>query len=366
MTLSRSNRHKISRSHKKSHRRFSTKNCPPETGFDVVEFLVHAFSKASSSFVSTLTQDIRAATGTANLEALACYEMMSNKFTEATTELQAQILAKVQESQSNVKTVMTHLGLKAEERTLLQANLNNPKALCKANVQILTRGRNDAKNWTEKTAKVVKRIDEAIAKSYELPQLERNTRDIFGSDSKKILFDYIKNKINPANPPASIQALLREAKSEINESYVVSQTNIKESEIVNGLSSQCNDLPTVINQEQVCSSSTLATKASAVWKILTWENAKTCLIAVGLGLIIKKALTYLIEKVITILVNIFSLFAVTVLKVVYFAVKVGYYIYQAVRETNMKKKSGFWGDAVGSAVRMLLVIAGVDRRRKMK
>jgi hypothetical protein len=291
---------------------------------------------------------------------------MIDKFEASVLEVRTQAFQKVQESYEHTTSTINNLGLKAEERQLLEANRKNPRALCKANIEIVKQKKKDASEWHRISSILRGRIEKAIEKRKELVDLERNSHDIFGSETKIILYNFIRNKIDPSNPPASIQPLLEEAKIEINESYIMAKTNLMEAQEAQNLSSDCGDLPETLDGVDACSNASFTTKAAALWKVLTFANFKDCLVAHGVGFIVQRVLMVVIEKVISILANIFSLFAITILKVVYFALKLGHYLYKAHKTDNLKKRSGHLGNAVGTAVRIVLVIVGVEKRRRKK
>jgi len=108
----------------------------------------------------------------------------------------------------------------------------------------------------------------------------------------------------------------------------------------------------------------LAAKAWAGIKALNFASDK-CLAGNGAGSVLVELATKGVEKVVEIILDIFTGFAVTLLKAAYYFAKALFYVFKAAKlaETTIEKAL-YTGKAVDCAIRVLLVFLKVGKKRK--
>ena len=168
-----------------------------------------------------------------------------------------------------------------------------------------------------------------------------------------------------AFPDQDLKHILLEAEKEINESYMESTNEMFKMHEV--LRPKCSDLPKKISEKNICYHAGFVTQLKAVWTLFTTSKKyiTDCLIRlIGyeiFGRIIKVAFTMVLK----IIGNIVGLLIVTAIKILYFIVKMFYFIYKGVNELDRKKRSADFGDAAGTAVKIVLSIVGLRKKRKL-
>lgn len=288
--------------------------------------------------------------------------MLEKQFKEEIARIKEKVYQRVT-LVADHSNLINDLGLRASEKQLIKENLENPKGLCNASVNILQNKMRDTEKWNRRAEKLSKLIDFSIEHNHSLKDLKKGSHDLHKREKKTVLYEYILNKIDPDNPPKDIKPLLIEAKFELMESE--GQSKINESNI-NALGQfKCDNLPPYLidKEKDTCIKVSFATKALAAIKLFSFQNVLTCVAFLGANQIFVKIAGFAIDKVLSILLNVVGLFAYGIIKIVYYAVKIIFYLYEAHSEKDKRKKSQNFGDAVGTAIKIILTIIQVSRRR---
>jgi len=116
---------------------------------------------------------------------------------------------------------------------------------------------------------------------------------------------------------------------------------------------------------------TFIQKAKAGWD--TFKKALDCLKSqASVAYLLAKITEIVIDYLIEIFAGVLGL-AVKAMKIIYYSVKASYYVFKALElkdkteEEKINERSGFWGKAVGCAIRIVLILLHVpDAKRKMR
>jgi len=84
------------------------------------------------------------------------------------------------------------------------------------------------------------------------------------------------------------------------------------------------------------------------------------------GVSITEAFLAIGAKVATIVANLFGMFAFKLVKIVYRAVKLIYFIYKAVNSSDADTQWEYWGKAAGSAINIVWMVLNPTARRRRR
>ena len=154
------------------------------------------------------------------------------------------------------------------------------------------------------------------------------------------------------------------------------ETGETHKEISNIYKPECKQLPTTeINS---CAKSGLFTKVLAFYKLIfdrkngivsvtdTLETEESCISIFFGETIINKLVAWGVEKLLSLVSNLFGLFVFKIIKAVFYAILIVNNIYHAFNEIKIEEKSEYWGKAVGNVFNFVMVIATGRKKRKMR
>jgi hypothetical protein len=339
--------------------------CPGDDSIDVVLFVFNALIEVNTSMTDSITAFIRDPNGTGTIEQEMCKDVLRKNYSSEIHKIKDKVYEKVKDALNDSISHTKDLGLSLDQKKLLEKHAKNPRALCEDNIKILKRKQEESDDWTKMSELIIYEINRAIERKFTLPDLKRRSHDIFRRTPKLLMYEYVNNRIPADHDQINIKDILEISKKEIANSWKASEAT-KKAIHENYAISNCDNLPVTIDNKDRCNNASLASKVVALWNIITFDNVKNCLISFGIGTAINKMIGFAVEKILSIIANMFSLFAVTIIKVVFYAARMLYFIIKATNQIKIVEKSESWGSAAGNAIKIVLTILGIAKKRKFK
>lgn len=360
------NHKKLHNKRKYTHSSAEKLNCPSEQNFDVLNFFIGALQAINDSPVSYIVDFLRHADGKETIEEKNCKDLIKQQYVVELQNIKESVYDKVKGSlELSLSYTKEFLGLTLANKQLLEKHDKNPKALCLDNVKILKHQQEESEDWSKMSHRILEQIDKAIKMKFTLEDLKKRSSDIFKRTPKLLIYEYIRDMMPPNHDQNNIIDLLLSAKTQIGSSWQASEERKKLIKQNNSVSS-CDNLPSLIKNDEICTNANYTSRAVAFWNTLNFGTVKSCLLAFGFGTIINKILTAGVNLVLKVLANLFSLFAITAAKIIYYAAKLFYNIKKAFGSQEYKEKSGYWGSAVGYGIKIVMTISGIAKKRKLK
>ena len=127
---------------------------------------------------------------------------------------------------------------------------------------------------------------------------------------------------------------------------------------------KCDSLPETEAEFDECTKATFFINTGAFLDVVTGSISDKCVLRANIATLFGKTASF-IPKVLIIISNLLGLFYFNVITVTFCVFKLLYNIYEAIKATDMDKKSSRWGTAVGYVIRIIRALIGV-RRRKLR
>ena len=128
---------------------------------------------------------------------------------------------------------------------------------------------------------------------------------------------------------------------------------------------KCDSLPETEAEFDECTKATFFINTGAFLDVVTGSISDKCVLRANIATLFGKTASF-IPKVLIIISNLLGLFYFNVITVTFCVFKLLYNIYEAIKATDMDKKSSRWGTAVGYVIRIIRALIGVRRRKLRK
>jgi hypothetical protein len=368
--------HKIqNRNHHHSHHR--TADCPLPA-IEFVPFFYALVKKVTQSFLKDAVSTVMEATGMSDL-AKVCTQKIKDAFKQNVQDVWTESQREAMDANNNNKIFVQEvsaMGLSKDDRDQLQEVRTNPRKVCKTTLEIFNNKHEKMLDYKESALMIVKLANEAISENKKIEDLEVGFFDWFNRSERNILYDLTKDFMSQGK---TLAGALKEVITIMSESNAESERMIKK--ILSTKTPECDKLPDVDFDK--CAKAGLTSKLKAFYKLMkdssavvynadmkvetvkevAW-TAGTCLVQLFLKDQLKNIVSFGLEHIIGLFLNIFGLFIFKMIKLVYYAIKIIYYIYKAEHEEkDIDKKSVHWGNAVGTIIKFAIVIAHPGEKR---
>lgn len=338
----------------------SPKDCLSEQeetkSLDFPIFIISMVRAFSASFDSYVRNNVEKATGLDTFNQ-GCKIILMKGFLEQVEVIQKEetLAEKISEQISDLKITIAELGTTKEEREILEQKKDNPRILCKTSLKILKRQKKQAKDFSENAEDIQKLIDKYIKKGYVLADLKKHSTDFWDRKNKLFLYEYMRDRTLFPGDKESFTNELLEVRHEITEAKLQADMNYNQASSTE--SPECELLPDSNKFMSKCLQAGFATRVYALFKMVknaTKADVIECIKGILTQTIVDDIISFFVDKLLGVVTHILGLVVVKIVKLVFLAIKMIYYIIKAIKnKTDRLKMSQYWGSAVGTAFRIV-------------